>query len=62
MSDSRGFPPADKRRRGQAVALDVALTERERAPLNPKDQRLQIKFQEPRAGLPVVIDLANFVD
>jgi len=40
----------------------VALTERERAPLNPKDQRLQIKFQEPRAGLPVVIDLANFVD
>jgi hypothetical protein len=40
----------------------VALAERERATLNPKDQRLQIKFQEPRAGLPVVIDLANFVD
>ena len=40
--------------------LYVALAERERATLNPKDQRLQIKFQEPRAGLPVVMDLANF--
>ena len=61
MSDSRGFPPADSRGRGQAVTLDVALAERERAPLNTKAQRLLIKFQEPRTGQPVVIDLANFV-
>jgi predicted nucleic acid-binding protein len=40
--------------------LYVALAERERATLITADQRLLRKLQEPRAGLPVVIDLANF--
>jgi hypothetical protein len=39
----------------------VALAERERATLITTDQRLQLKFQEPRAGLPVVINRATFV-
>jgi hypothetical protein len=39
----------------------VALAERERATPIKADQRLLLKFQEPRAGLPVVIDLANLV-
>jgi predicted nucleic acid-binding protein len=40
--------------------LYVALAERERATLITADQRLLRKLQQPRAGLPVVIDLANF--
>jgi predicted nucleic acid-binding protein len=38
----------------------VALAERERATLITADQRLLHKLQQPRAGLPAVIDLANF--
>jgi predicted nucleic acid-binding protein len=38
----------------------VALAERERATLITADQRLLRKLQQPRAGLPVVMDLANF--
>jgi predicted nucleic acid-binding protein len=37
-----------------------ALAERERATLITANQRLVRKLQEPRAGLPEVIDLANF--
>ena len=39
--------------------LDVALAEQERATLITADQRLLRKLQEPRAGLPAVIDLAS---
>jgi len=39
--------------------LYVALAERERATLITADQRLLRKLQQPRAGLPAVIDLAN---
>jgi len=39
--------------------LYVALAERERATLITADQRLLRKLQQPRTGLPVVIDLAN---
>ena len=40
--------------------LDVALAERERATLITADQRLLRKLQEPRSGLPAVVDLATF--
>ena len=39
--------------------LDVALAEQEGATLITADQRLLRKLQEPRAGLPAVIDLAS---
>jgi len=40
--------------------LYVALAEQERATLITADQRLLRKLQEPRAGLPLVMDLANY--
>jgi len=40
--------------------LYVALAERERATLITADQRLWRKLQEPRSGLPALINLANF--
>jgi len=40
--------------------LYVVLAERERAILITADQRLLRELQQPRTGLPVVIDLANF--
>jgi predicted nucleic acid-binding protein len=39
--------------------LDVALAEQERATLITADQRLLRKLQEPRPGLPAVVDLAE---
>jgi hypothetical protein len=39
----------------------VALAEQKWDTLIKAGQRLLLKLQEPRAGLPVVIDLANFV-
>jgi predicted nucleic acid-binding protein len=40
--------------------LYVALAERERATLITADQRLLRKLQEPRSGLPAVVDLTTF--
>ena len=56
MRASGGFPLADRWKH----CLYVALAEQERATLITADQQLLRKLQQPRAGLPVVMDLAKF--